>query len=350
MKQYFIGLLTLASLPSIAQNVGIGTLTPQHTLHVQGTLFVSSNAGSIKFGYPGLSANFWELTTIIGGENIRFKSTTSSGATRYPIFFKQNGNVGINLDTNNNYAEPQYALHVIARNKYAVYGYANRFELDTVAGVVGFANSPTPVPFSAGVRGESNSTNQNGIGVIGIQRGGGWGVAGFAKEFGAGGYGAGVHGAVGREVSGGTGSGGYGVLGHNYNNNGMAGAFFNYGGVTGKALFTQGGIQLNGIGEGADKVLTSDAQGNATWKNAQLFFVHKANAGNTSVYITTLNYSNQLQTDIIMVTPNYNPVGGPSAYNNHPIGVYFNGSQWTIFNQDFQPIVNTSYNVQVIRQ
>ncbi len=113
---------------------------------------------------------------------------------------------------------------------------------------------------------------------------------------------------------------------------------------------TQGSIQLTGIGEAAGKVLTSDASGNATWQPANLAFVHKATAANTSGHVTTLSYANPLQTDILMVTPNYNPVGGPLAYNNHPIGVYWNGNAWTIFNQDFAAIVNTSYNVMVIRQ
>lgn len=79
-------------------------------------------------------------------------------------------------------------------------------------------------------------------------------------------------------------------------------------------------------------------------------FVHKATAANTDAHITTLSYADPSQTDIVMVTPNYNPPGGPLAYNNHPIGVYWNGSAWTIFNQDFANIVNTSYNVMVIKQ
>jgi hypothetical protein len=38
---------------------------------------------------------------------------------------------------------------------------------------------------------------------------------------------------------------------------------------------------------------------------------------------------------IILVTPNWNPGGtGGGVYNNHPIGVYYTGSRWAIFNQD----------------
>lgn len=334
-----------------AQNVGIGTNTPQDKLHVTGgNIFINSATGGLKLGYPGTSgANFWEFVTINGGADIRMKSTSAVGSVRYPYWFSQAGFLGLNLDTLAD-NEPKYALHVAARNKYAVYGIANQFGSDTVAGVVGFANSPTPVPFSAGVRGESNSTNQNGIGVMGIQRGSGWGIAGFAKELGGSGYGAGVYGAIGRSISGGTSTGGFGVLAENYNASGVAGAFRNYGGTSGKALQTAGSIQLTGIGEGIDKVLTSDASGNATWQAAPLTFIHKAVAANTSAHITTLSYASPLQTDMILVTHNYNPVGGPIAYSSHPYGVYWNGSAWTIYNEDLAAIVNTAWNVMVVRQ
>jgi hypothetical protein len=347
MKAIFSTLLVLLTINTRSQNVGIGTTSPQHKLHVEGTVFVNSAVGSFKLGYPGLPANFWEFSTINGGADIRIKSNSVGGTVRYPYWFGQSGRLGINLDTLPN-VEAQYALHVAARNKYAIYGTTKQFGTDTVAGVVGFANSPTPVPFSAGVRGESNSTNYNGIGVIGIQRGSGWGVAGFAKENSFLDYGAGVFGAIGLNVTG-NGIGGYGVLGHNYNSEGYAGAFKNLAPSNGGALQTMGKVTLSGIGEGVNKVLTSDASGNATWQRLPAF-VHKATDANSTGHVTDLSYTNPLQTDIVMVTPNYNPSGGPSAYNNHPIGVFWNGNTWTIFNQDLAAISGTSYNVMVVRQ
>ena len=337
-------MLTLSN----AQNVGIGTTAPQDKLHVTGgNIFVNSAQGGFKLGYPGTGANFWEFVTIGGGADLLFKSTSELGPIEYPFYFGQKGYLGIN--THPGFA-PRYSLDVVARNKYAIFGLTNQFGTDTVAGVVGYANSPTPVPFSAGVRGESNSTNQNGIGVLGMQRGSGWGVAGFAKELGASGYGAGVYGAIGRSLTGGTSTGGFGVLAENYNASGIAGSFRNYGGTTGKALQTSGGVQFTGIGEGADKVLTSDASGNATWQAAPLAFVHRATAANTSGHITTITYPSPLQTDIIIVTHNYNPVSGPVNYNNHAIGVYWVGNAWTIYNEDITAIVNNAFNVMVIRQ
>jgi len=70
-------------------------------------------------------------------------------------------------------------------------------------------------------------------------------------------------------------------------------------------------------------------------------FVHKATAANT--------LTNNQRNAILIVTHIYNPVGVPSAYNNHPIGVYYTGSQWTIYNEDLVAIVGTAYNVPVIQ-
>ncbi len=55
---------------------------------------------------------------------------------------------------------------------------------------------------------------------------------------------------------------------------------------------------------------------------------------------------------LLIVTPNFtvgNNAGGP-GYNNHPIGVYYNGAHWGIFNEDASNMVaNTAFNVLVIK-
>ncbi len=91
--------------------------------------------------------------------------------------------------------------------------------------------------YSAAVRGINRSTTGLGIGVIGYQAGSGWGVYGEAPS-------------------------GVGIYGSSIS--GYAGYFRT---VSGKALYTIGSVQLTGIGEGAGKVLTSDANGIATWQN-----------------------------------------------------------------------------------
>jgi hypothetical protein len=506
-KTYLLIVLSLFGRVIFAQNVGVGTLTPQTNLHVNSTgstiIRNETNGGfeaALELKTAGSVFDFLELRkwrTGAGGStggiplNGLSQITTGSFTTgglllgtkpAQPLYFTTDntermriaadGNVGINT------INPAHALHVTAKGKYGIYSTASANGSDTIAGVYGLALSPTPVPYSAGVRGESNSTNFNGIGVLGIQRGSGWGVAGFAKEGGLG-YGAGVLGSVGFNLTG-NGNGGYGVYGTN-DNIGGSGGFFedNNGSTTSYALKTTGKLKFNGIGEAAGKVLTSDASGNATWGNlptttgtwsvsgnniynsntgyvgighnnptyaldvrnnlngslflenpiiapnatvrilrgvseigsyettalsvaaccdkAAIFiggnggisatslsvteaaaklvgggtgtgialelnggirvdnaaankpvFIHVATAANISSNTTSITYLNPSATDFVMVTPNW--TAGP-VYNNHPIGVYFVGGKWAIFNQDFAAMpVGTAFNVMVIRQ
>jgi hypothetical protein len=80
-------------------------------------------------------------------------------------------------------------------------------------------------------------------------------------------------------------------------------------------------------------------------------FVHVATAGNSAGDYTIIDnpLTNSKPDAIILVTPNWNPggvVGG--IYDNHPIGVFYNGSKWAIFNQDLTAVpVNAAFNVTV---
>jgi hypothetical protein len=54
---------------------------------------------------------------------------------------------------------------------------------------------------------------------------------------------------------------------------------------------------------------------------------------------------------ILLVTPNLNPQGVLALYNNHPIGVWYNGSNWTIFEQDSVAMpVGEAFNVLIIKR
>lgn len=80
-------------------------------------------------------------------------------------------------------------------------------------------------------------------------------------------------------------------------------------------------------------------------------FTITATGGNSSGHILNLSYANQASTDILIVTHNYNPSGGPSAYHNYNVGVYWNGGNWTIYNENTSiPILGISFNVLVIKQ
>jgi hypothetical protein len=78
-------------------------------------------------------------------------------------------------------------------------------------------------------------------------------------------------------------------------------------------------------------------------------FVHHVPASSSS-YITTINnpYANGNPNAILIVTPNWNPGGGGGVYNDHPISVWYDGSHWTIYNEDFAVMPpNAAFNVEV---
>ncbi|MGB1241005.1 MAG: DUF7452 domain-containing protein [Chitinophagales bacterium] len=62
-------------------------------------------------------------------------------------------------------------------------------------------------------------------------------------------------------------------------------------------------------------------------------FIHKASHNNTRGHITTLDHpdTNGKPNAKLMVTQHW---GSTRTYNNHPIGVYYSGGKWRIFNQD----------------
>jgi len=79
-------------------------------------------------------------------------------------------------------------------------------------------------------------------------------------------------------------------------------------------------------------------------------FVHTATAGNRAGDYTKIDnaLTNGHPNAIVFTTPNWNPGGIGGTYNNHNIGVWYDGSQWAIFNQDFVlPLVNAAFNVLV---
>jgi hypothetical protein len=49
------------------------------------------------------------------------------------------------------------------------------------------------------------------------------------------------------------------------------------------------------------------------------------------------------------VTHSFGPTGGPVNYETHPFSVWYNGSKWTIYTDDFASITNQSFNVLVIK-
>ncbi|MBL7731231.1 MAG: hypothetical protein JNM88_08645, partial [Chitinophagaceae bacterium] len=198
-------------------------------------------------------------------------ASTNGGAASWAIRATSTGAQGAGIFTYNNAAGAANAVRVTNNGSGAgVFatasgtGNAGRFENTNAANTVpalsastngtagnhfaiqGEISSASPGGFSAGVRGINNGTGGLGIGVWGSQAGSGWGVYGTANG------GIGVNGSA---------NSGIGVNGSS--NTGTGGRFTT---TTGLALHSTGGVRLEGIGEAANRVLTSDAAGNATWQ------------------------------------------------------------------------------------
>lgn len=75
------------------------------------------------------------------------------------------------------------------------------------------------------------------------------------------------------------------------------------------------------------------------------FFVHTATPANSFYDYTEFYYDEP--SAVFTVTPNWNSGGSfGGVYDNHPIGVFFSGGYWCIFNQDGTPIpIGASFNV-----
>ena len=75
-------------------------------------------------------------------------------------------------------------------------------------------------------------------------------------------------------------------------------------------------------------------------------YTHNTTAANTSSHITTLNYRNMQSTDILLVTHKYR-----GTYITSPIGVWWNGTAWTIFIENISAMpLNENFNVLIIKQ
>jgi hypothetical protein len=125
-----------------------------------------------------------------------------------------------------------------------------------------------------------------------------------------------------------------------YSNHAFGVAFLGFG----WALFNQDGATMQdtswNVLEGVPK--------NSTGGSNQ--FSHVTTSTNTSNHVTTLSHPglDGNSSARIIVTPNRNPGGLGGVDNNHPIGVYYTGSNWTVFNQDFGMMpLNTGFNVVI---
>jgi hypothetical protein len=94
-----------------------------------------------------------------------------------------------------------------------------------------------------------------------------------------------------------------------------------------------GPIRVSGAGVGANKAV----------------FIHVATAATLvgNYTIITNSFCDGDPNALLFVTPTLTP---NNVYNNHAIGVWYNGSHWTIFEQDNATVpVNAAFNVMIIK-
>lgn len=79
-------------------------------------------------------------------------------------------------------------------------------------------------------------------------------------------------------------------------------------------------------------------------------FLHEANYSNIAGNWTEIDnpLTNNNPGAKIQVTPNWGPNGASGIYVNHPLGVWYTGSKWAVFYQDYaQMDLNATFNVVI---
>lgn len=264
MKKILSFLFSICSIQfAVAQNVGIGIATPAMPLHVRtsadsAVVLVDNatvmNAGTNTGLYFKNGAYFSGAVKTIGTSNNTSRlglfgyAVNSQNSMREYLSILDDGSVGIGT--------------IIPGEKLTVNGTGSFTNADAFSATSALTvNSASPAIGHAAI-------NSNGA-WTGVQGGSstGTGVSGYSGLPGLAVSGTGVLG----QSSNGIGvygfsqkSGSYSVYGRSMAADIAAAYFVNAG--SGKALMTNGAVQIMGQGAGAGKVLTSDATGNATWQ------------------------------------------------------------------------------------
>ena len=108
--------------------------------------------------------------------------------------------------------------------------------------------------------------------------------------------------------------------------------------ATALELRTGGAIKVTGAGVGTGTPI----------------FIHRATAANTAAHITTIDnpLCNGDASAILLVTHNWSQDTASQRYETVPVGVWYNGAQWTIFHEDAATAmpVGRAFNVMIVKQ
>ncbi len=288
MKQLTISIALLLSLCAAGQNVGIGTPTPNHKLDIVN----NSNTNGINIAHTG---------TGIQGIAIDMGYAPN--------------NTGIRIFAPYNSILPNYStgLHAVSGNgpfaltqndNYGIIGECRN--VSTGTGVFGISNSPSSLINSAGVVGYNFSSAADAYGVIGF-----------------------TNSSSGAGVAARTTNTSTGIYGISQNATGSAIKAECIGTSTTALELKNGAIKVSGTNKSVFRI------------TAQIGV--NINANRVIIPATTLaNDPN----DMLIVTVVYT-----NLYLTSPIGVWWNGANWTIFTQDQSAMPdNAQFNVLVVKQ
>lgn len=255
--------ILLVGMMGFAQNVGIGTSTPAELLHlfsnsanvkIRLTSVANDTRSGIEYVTGGGASDLSRFGAAAGSStagismNGNTRLYTSGGSlligndAAQPIYFVTNNEVKMTLNGNGNVG---LGTAMTGDDRLVVAATAGRGITSTTSFI------PGPSNFTSAVAGIVSNTSLRAHGITGVAQNASGSTTGTIG---------GMYGVVGTAIEAGYGMGAFGAAG--------AGGIFSYVfSGSGKALSTYGAVQLQNIGEGAGRVLTSDAGGNATWQN-----------------------------------------------------------------------------------
>lgn len=295
------------------------------------------NSGSGQ-GLYGYSATGFGVLGASGGTSTGVKGTSTSGSGLEGVSTSGYGVSGISTSN--------YALYGFAGTNHALYAEINggtvaaaRIVNNNGTGNAIYANNNSST--NAAGRFVNNNVNgdagrfdvANGIGVLSNATGTGNAVQGEANS-GYGGYFRSASGTGLAAIS----SSSYGIYAENTSSTIPVAQFANLSGGIGLELIASTALKVTGAIKVAGGI------------TAQPAFKIVSSAGNTAGHVLTIPNTTLANNanDILIVTHNYSPT---SIYLNKPYGVYWTGSNWAIFIEDFTAMtVGTAFNVLVIKQ
>jgi len=266
MRTIIFSSLLFLTTGLLAQNVGIGTPTPLDLLDVYSDagnsfLRVSNGNTNAQSGVRLYTAGGINTDFVLYGSNVGLnvagisaKNLTRLWASIGPLMLGTGNAQPLYFVTN---ALPRMTISDIGNIGIGVNPFTYRLAVEATTDGAIYAKTTAvaaPGQFINSISGRISNNSLSGAGITGYAENSGGGTTGISP---------GMYGVAGSSLE-----VGYGVAG--FGNSGSGGLLGEVLAGTGKALRTIGAVQMTGLGEAPNRVLTTDAFGNASWQTSQL--------------------------------------------------------------------------------